>query len=263
MKNIHVISTPNPSRIISSNKEFTLLKNYTTDKRCKNSYITSNEEIKRIDYWLNIDNNTISNGEMFELANDAPSCKKIILTTDQELIKDGVQTIDDDFLEWFVKNSSCEEVEIEKTFIDTITGKPIRNWSEYKIIIPKEEPKQELRGIPAGTINMVIGKPKQETLEQIDQNNPVTRGSTALVYKQETLEEVAERLAIESVSKNLPFSIVDFTNGYKLAQERSYSEVELFINEVKDKIDSFEYSVNQKSYISEYLDKLFEEFKKK
>ena len=28
-------------------------------------------------------------------------CKKIILTTDQELIKDGVQSIDDDFLEWF------------------------------------------------------------------------------------------------------------------------------------------------------------------
>lgn len=42
-----------------------------------------------------------------------------------------------------------------------------------------------------------------------------------------------------------------------------YSEVELFINEVKDKIDSFEYSVNQNSYISEYLDEWFEQFKKK
>ena len=31
--------------------------------------------------------------------------------------------------------------------------------------------------------------------------------------------------------------------------ERMYSELELFINEVKDKIDSFEYSVNQQSYI--------------
>jgi hypothetical protein len=36
---------------------------------------------------------------------------KIILTTDQDLIKDGVQAIDDEFLEWFVKNPSCEEVE--------------------------------------------------------------------------------------------------------------------------------------------------------
>ena len=41
-------------------------------------------------------------------------CKKIILTTDKELIKDGVQAIDDDFLEWFVKNPSCEEVETVK-----------------------------------------------------------------------------------------------------------------------------------------------------
>jgi hypothetical protein len=38
--------------------------------------------------------------------------KKIILTTDQDLIKDGVQAIDDKFLEWFVNNPSCEEVEV-------------------------------------------------------------------------------------------------------------------------------------------------------
>ena len=43
----------------------------------------------------------------------------------------------------------------------------------------------------------------------------------------ETLKQVAERLAIESVSKNLPFSIVDFTNGYKLALERSYSQLDV------------------------------------
>jgi hypothetical protein len=42
---------------------------------------------------------------------------KIILTTDQDLIKDGVQAIDDEFLEWFVNNTSCEEVEI-KTIIE-------------------------------------------------------------------------------------------------------------------------------------------------
>jgi len=45
--------------------------------------------------------------------------------------------------------------------------------------------------------------------------------------------------------------------------ERMYSELELFINEVKDKIDSFEYSVNQQSYISEYMTEWIEQFKKK
>jgi hypothetical protein len=64
--------------------------------------------------------------------------KKIILTTDQDLIKDGVQDIDDDFLEWFVKNPSCEKVEV-KCYSKFNDG----DFTDYKIIIPKEEPKQE------------------------------------------------------------------------------------------------------------------------
>jgi hypothetical protein len=75
-------------------------------------------------------------------------CKKIILTTDQDLIADGVQVIDDEFLKWFVENPSCEWVNIESYKID-------KEWDEthtqfnpvypmktkYKIIIPQEEPK--------------------------------------------------------------------------------------------------------------------------
>jgi hypothetical protein len=63
----------------------------------------------------------------------------IILTTDTDLIKDGVQAIDDEFLEWFVKNPSCEFVNIRpfKKFEGENEVEPI-----YKIIIPKEEPKQ-------------------------------------------------------------------------------------------------------------------------
>jgi hypothetical protein len=36
---------------------------------------------------------------------------------------------------------------------------------EFKAI-PKEEPKQQLGGIPKGRIDMVVGKSKQETLEE-------------------------------------------------------------------------------------------------
>ncbi len=80
--------------------------------------------------------------------------------------------------------------------------------------------------------------------------------------KKETLEEVAERLAIESVSKNLPFSIVDFTNGYKLAQERSYSEEEVY--DLMDKREH--YWVRYKNYYAQsYIpfDEWFNQFKKK
>ena len=78
--------------------------------------------------------------------------KKIILTTDQDLIKDGVQAIDDEFLEWFVKNPSCESVETIYGLFNPM-GRQVdpnnlgQNHSQciwkHKIIIPKEEPKQE------------------------------------------------------------------------------------------------------------------------
>ena len=71
--------------------------------------------------------------------------KKIILTTDQDLIKDGVQDIDNEFLEWFVKNPSCEYIEIENVY-DKFLNSGKRSVSDfrkkYKIIIPKGEPKQ-------------------------------------------------------------------------------------------------------------------------
>ena len=64
--------------------------------------------------------------------------KEILLSTDTELQKDGIQAIDDAFLEWFVKNPSCESVEVCKNpFYEE------SNYEYYKIIIPKEEPKQE------------------------------------------------------------------------------------------------------------------------
>jgi hypothetical protein len=104
-------------------------------------------------------------------------CKKIILTTDDQLIEDGVQAIDDEFLEWFVKNTSCEWVLLVKEgykkngMVDESTS------YRHKIIIPKEEPKQlnpEDFGLPQfGTkefnnlaMEMFGGKPKQETIEE-------------------------------------------------------------------------------------------------
>lgn len=63
--------------------------------------------------------------------------KKIILTTDDQLIKDGVQEINDEFLGCFVKNPNCEEVEVEKYFHE------VGDTYDYEIIIPKEEPKKE------------------------------------------------------------------------------------------------------------------------
>jgi hypothetical protein len=60
------------------------------------------------------------------------------MTTDPQLIQDGVQPIDDEFLEFIVKNPSCEWVEVDKNW-----NYPLDKSWEYKLrIIPKEEPKQ-------------------------------------------------------------------------------------------------------------------------
>jgi len=156
MKNIHVLPTEKPSRLMIDTIENKLylqpiLHEKTINVLTQNIYITSNEDIKVGDYVINsaasyIFQHYFAEGELYK------ECKKIILTTDQDLIKDGVQSIDDEFLEWFVKNPSCEMVKIEKIECKMWSligcnkddvgccGKPFKG---YKIIIPKEEAKQE------------------------------------------------------------------------------------------------------------------------
>ena len=77
----------------------------------KELFITNDEEIKEGDWFYDTYCNVVSKLTVHGKDNRISAFKKIILTTDQDLIKDGVQSIDDEFLEWFVKNSSCEEVE--------------------------------------------------------------------------------------------------------------------------------------------------------
>jgi len=144
MKNIHTLPTDKPSRLYYWEDKL-VLGNLATTPMNRNIYITNDEEIKVGD-WLfaNQGANKIieikdgdypygsinKNGD--KIFNSKHWKSKIILTTDKDLIKDGVQSIPDEFLEWFVKNPSCEEVEVVKTA-------PIRPFgSLYKIIIPKK-----------------------------------------------------------------------------------------------------------------------------
>jgi hypothetical protein len=131
----------------------------------KELFITSDEEIKGFDWCydkvLNIVFQT-DNHTNFDYVNQSDNVFKIILTTDQDLIKDGVQSIDDKFLEWFVKNPSCEFVEVEKWTDYKLENDKEVSFFSYKIIIPQEEPKQETlkeaarkytRGVDFGTRN--------------------------------------------------------------------------------------------------------------
>ena len=149
MKNIHVLPTLQASEYFI-NKEGILSESYSLKRGgAVHFYITSDEEIKEGD-WFITDKNTICKCVRVDWkyaysieagSRSKNNCKKIILTTDQDLIKDGVEVINDDFLEWFVKNPSCEEVVIDFDYNSYKLGKSKSKC--YKIIIPKEEPKKE------------------------------------------------------------------------------------------------------------------------
>ena len=142
MKNIHILPTDKRSRLtirLKTNELMYSYKEFVNQKykdislnQNQHIYITSDEEIKEGD-WI------IWNKKIVKAINTAYySAKKIILTTDQDLIKDGVQAIGDEFIELFVKNLNCESIEVCKNpFYEE------SNYEHYKIIIPQEEPKQE------------------------------------------------------------------------------------------------------------------------
>jgi hypothetical protein len=147
MKNIHILPTDKPSRLYKIGNFLLLdskaMPNNTLETKNQNIYITSDEEIKEGDWCFDI------NGKIFKHENHFPISigqRKIILTTDPELIANGVQSIDDEFLEWFVKNPSCERVEIEdwhNKFLSCCRSKEDCYCNKKRIIIPQEEPKQE------------------------------------------------------------------------------------------------------------------------
>jgi hypothetical protein len=147
MKNIHVIPTDKPSRLgylTKKGKEvykdlrlFDIPISTILDGENQNIYITSDEDIEIGKYYLcklSMKPKKCIGDEYFNNIDE----KKIILTTDQSLIEDGIQAIDDEFLEWFVKNPSCERVEVKP-----LLSNNGRVFYGYIIIIPQEEPKQE------------------------------------------------------------------------------------------------------------------------
>ena len=121
MKNLHILPTDKPSRLYYNNNDEELqfcevFRKSTPLKENKNIYITSDEKIKNRDWYI-ADNKVYraSVDHMPELY--TYSCKKIILTTNDQLIKDGVQAIDEEFLKWVVKNPSCDFIELLKFLI--------------------------------------------------------------------------------------------------------------------------------------------------
>jgi hypothetical protein len=169
MKNIHILSTSQSSRLyyhpafnqlVLTNK--TILRDVVSNQ---NIYITNDEEIKDGDWCLDPLDTLFKVHIYSDIYKNLKKCKKITLTTDQDLIKDGVQAIDNEFLEWFIRNPSCEEVDV----IDcTKILLPEEGWYTfgYKIIIPQEETKPTVQEYEQQGLEKYLHELKQETVEQ-------------------------------------------------------------------------------------------------
>ena len=190
MNKIHVLQTNNPSRLWKNNllqgklelSKDTLIGSNTA----QHIYITNNQEIKKGDWWFDGTNVRSDFPNSFITGID----KKIILTTDLDLIADGVQAIDDEFLEWFVKNPTCEEVEVGYGWIRLTET----NNEGYWVSIPDNQ------------FEMQQEEPKQVTLEEAAENYVRNESDATL----------------KLISK------YSFKDGAKYQQERSYSEEEAF-----------------------------------
>jgi hypothetical protein len=158
MKNLHLLVTDKPSRLFVDNDDnklrlYKVAANHKEYAVNKNIYITDDSEIKEGD-WVLYDKKYIRKTDKTFNKQDMDwnvlNTDKIILTTDKDLIVDGVQAIDDTFLEWFVKNPSCEWADVNDWLDDSgniafggTKRYQICNHLYNKVIIPQEEPKQE------------------------------------------------------------------------------------------------------------------------
>ena len=214
MKNIHVLPTDKPSRLaydfyekiylLSEDTQFFEFQNLVQNREL---YITSDKEIKEGDWFIanngvhkciRVDNNTScpfitlnSKGE--EIGHFKTWKTKIILTTNQDLIQDGVQAIDDEFLEWFVSKTNDSGKPIDIVEVNYGVLKPFQ--SKYK--------------------GYLIHFPGNEVLEE---------------PKQETLEEAAERLypnGCDGTDRSAEIYRRIFIEGANWQAERMYSEEDM------------------------------------
>jgi hypothetical protein len=269
MKNIQLIPTKDKGRITKHNKELHIEKiaiyNEPSIKmEVFNMYITSDEEVKEGD-WYCSPYGIISKHNGTEMLPDY--WRKIILTTDQDLIKDGIQPINDEFLEWFVKNPSCEEVEIgegvryEDEWIDNEDGGEIfqHQYCSYKIIIPKEEHILEEAKQRAANYMSLKGALDSQYVDFSNPNADKITSTSTTSFKQETIEEAAKRIYGSDVSKDVEYYA--FLNGANWQAERMYSEEEMI--SFMQFIISQETLDNTSSVSKETAKYYLEQFKKK
>jgi hypothetical protein len=262
MKNIHVLPTDKPSRLLVNKENILVLtSNYYSSSNPQNIYITSDEEIKE-GYWLDLSDNSIIKVSKEDLKSfksyDKLQFKKIILTTDQDLIADGVQAIDDEFLEWFVKNPNCESVKVDLIPVNTFSSEITVNGYGfdkfiYKIIIPKEET-ENLKNFKK-LISDEISPAMRDFIKEKGINSwSGKKGVEGWPGEEEPKQETGKETA-DYIDRHIVEALVE------VDKQKMYSEEEVR-NIVEQTIEKF-YKHRYVETKSEMKELWFEQFKKK
>lgn len=244
MKNIFFLPTDEPSRLWLDNLSHKLvlseIKTLVGYKASRNVYITNDEEIKEGDFYFDSIDFILHRKSKYNdaLVDGNKNAKKIILTTDYDLIEEGVQAVDNHFLKWFVNNQTCEYVEVEdiKTIPSLQLGRE-NGHLMYKIIIPTENPTTTVVREAMKIVSKDVRPPKLDNLEERfkrDMSMIVMPLDNENIPEEETLEEAAKNYAVDvNVKKGghketyENCSRIDFIAGAKWQTERMYSQEEV------------------------------------
>ena len=190
MKNIFLIPTENSSRL-SIKDGVLILHRQQWRKGTQNIHITSDSKFVRDEYITDGIEVIKATPKLVDAQGlvDRRDWKKILMTTDPELIKDGVHPIGEEFLQWFVENPTCIKVEVVYGLFNPM-GRQVdpndlgQNHSKcvwkYKIITTKEEQKQHLIDMMKGDEELglydIFNDEKREGVKRVIHQHKVLKG---------------------------------------------------------------------------------------
>lgn len=266
MKNLYLIPTDKPSKLFFNHiKRFEKYQfskepfiNGFTNTSNYHVYITNDSDIKKGDWVWHLGRWHLLKVGQFTEINESKGfldtefcingievlvkdCKNIILTTDQDLIQDGVQSIDDDFLQWFINNPSCVVVEVDSfcKYGDNCPSEGAYNKQHlcdvgYKIIIPEDPNPFELPNVlPDDVFNKSLEELAEKEYPKLIVENPSCNGYNELKH-----------IDINEECRNA------FMEGAKWQQKQMYREEE---------VENIIYKLFE-DYASNYTNKALEEF---
>jgi hypothetical protein len=218
MKNIHILPTDKPSRLYYWEDKL-VLGNLATTPMNRSIYITNDEEIKVGDWFYNSFLNEILKMDVLDYSNFR---KKIILTTDQDLITDGIQSIPNEFLEWFVRNPNCDNVQV----YDEHEGSTALVFSDYVLYIPKKN-----KIMKQTAVEWLIEEINQQQKRYIDlakKDKSLKKGVDAILTATTIL-----KIKCEQAKEMEKQQIIDAR--VKIILDSNYVEAEQYYNETFNK----------------------------